>query len=110
VLAAGYSAILLGTLMRQNLPDGVREGTTRLLSAPMLRPVAILSYSLYLAHMAVIPAAKMASDALFPDRTAHIVAEFADFGAIYMILSVLLAGILHFTVEKPFLGLRDTRF
>ena len=110
VLATGFGAILLGTLLRQNRADGGNGGAIRLLAAPMLRPVAILSYSLYLAHMTVIPAAKLVSESLFRDGDASSAAEFAVFVAIYLILSVLMAGLLHFAVEKPFLRLRDARF
>ena len=74
---------------------------------------SLLMYSLVnsrWSEMTVIPAAKMATDALIRDGYAHNAAEFAIFCAIYLILSVILAGILHFAVEKPFLRLRDTRF
>ena len=34
-----------------------RRGAVRMLGAPVLQPVTILSYGLYLVHMTVIPAA-----------------------------------------------------
>ena len=65
VLAAGFGAILLGELLRHDRvaggagsvggPDGIPD---RLLSLPVLRPVAVLSCSLYLVHMTTIPAAQ----------------------------------------------------
>ena len=76
----------------------------------MLQPVAVLSYSLYLAHMTVIPAAKMATEYLYGSERASFSPEFIIFLALYLILSILMAGILHFAVEKPFLRLRDARF
>jgi peptidoglycan/LPS O-acetylase OafA/YrhL len=64
VLAAGFGAILLGVLLRHDRvaagagsvggPDGIPD---QLLSLPVLRPVAVLSYSLCLVHMTKIPAA-----------------------------------------------------
>jgi peptidoglycan/LPS O-acetylase OafA/YrhL len=110
VLAAGFGAILLGTLLIQNQPESGNRGAIRVLAAPMLRPIAILSYSLYLAHMTVIPAAKLASNAIFDNGTTNNGFEFIIFSAFYLIFSLLLAGFLYFAVEKPFLRLRDAKF
>lgn len=113
VLAAGFAAILLGVLLRQGQPQN-QNGMTRLLAAPVLRPIAILSYSLYLTHMTMIPAAilaaKSASIHLFRTGSENTAAEFALFVPIYLILSVVAALILHFAVEKPFLRLRNAQF
>lgn len=108
VLAAGFGAILLGALLRQEAnADGQVD---RLLAQPRLRPVAILSYSLYLVHMTAIPAAQLATNILIGDNTEDIAAHFVVFVPIYLSLSVFGAFILYFAVEKPFLMLRDARF
>jgi len=108
VLAAGFGAILLGALLRQ---EGNADGRVdRLLAQPGLRPFAILSYSLYLVHMTAIPAAQIATKVILGDDTGNMAAHFAVFVPIYLGLSVLGGFILYFAVEKPFLMLRDARF
>jgi peptidoglycan/LPS O-acetylase OafA/YrhL len=103
-------AILLGTLLLQSGADGENRGALRLLATPMLRPVAVLSYSLYLAHMTVIPAANMANKYLYDSERASFCTKFIIFVTFYTILSILMARRLHFAVEKSFLRLRNARF
>lgn len=109
VLALGFGAVLLGVLRAQYRPDHARSAVVCTLSAPILRPVAILSYSLYLIHMTVIPAARAAANTLFGIIPGNIGQEFAVFLPIYVGFSVIGALFLHFAVEKPFLSLRDRR-
>ena len=106
VLAAGFAALLLGLLLRRGRPGGAAG----FFNAPVLRPVAVLSYSLYLVHMTVIPAAKLAATGLVGPVSTNSAAEFAVFVPVYLILSVLAALILYSAVEKPFLRLREARF
>jgi peptidoglycan/LPS O-acetylase OafA/YrhL len=120
VLAAGFGAILLGVLLRHDRGTGVTGVTgsaagadgipERLLSLPVLRPVAVLSYSLYLVHMTMIPASQTLTRALLGVEAGNMSASFAVFVPIYLILSVLGALILYCAVEKPFLMLRDAKF
>lgn len=110
VLALAFGAILLGALLMQAQPGGARHGVIRLLAAPTLGPVAALSYSLYLVHMTVIPAARMISNDLVPAGLADHAVEFAVFMPVYLVLSVIGALALHFAVEKPFLALRNRQF
>ena len=100
VLAAGFGAVVLGALM---LDKPERRGAAGLLGAPALRPVAILSYSLYLVHMTVIPAAFTLSEGLNTAIMGRSFPNICGFIGFYIGFSVLAALILHFAVEKPFL-------
>ena len=87
VLALGFGAMLLGVV--------AGGGPQQLMGADALVPVAKLSYSLYLVHMTVIPAAITASTTdKGPIFLAFLVyfAAFSSIGAIF----------LYFAVEKPF--------
>lgn len=117
VLAASFGAILLGVLLRHDRvaggagsPGGADGIPDRLLSLPVLRPVAVLSYSLYLVHMTTIPASRTLTQTLLGVDSGSMSASFAVFVPIYLILSVLGAVILYCAVEKPFLMLRDAKF
>ncbi|MEP0944664.1 MAG: acyltransferase [Rhizobiaceae bacterium] len=67
---------------------------------------ARLSYSLYLVHMALIPAAMV--PALLSGTQG--LALFAVFFAAFIALSLIASLALHFTVEKPFLQLKSRLF
>ena len=116
-LAAGFGAILLGVLLRHDRvaggagsvggPDGIPDQP---LSLPVLRPVAVLSYSLYLVHMTTIPAAQTLTKGILGVYSGSLDNNFTVFVPIYLILSVLGALILYRVVEKSFLMLRDAKF
>lgn len=108
VLATGFGAILLGALLRQDRKTGGYPD--RLLAHRALHPVAILSFSLYLVHMTVIPTAQALENRLTGGETGYLAVDFAVFVPIYLFLSVSGALILYFAVEKPFLMLRDGEF
>jgi len=95
------AAVVLRALMRGQ-PE--RRGAVRMLGAPVLQPVAILSYSLYLVHMTVIPAAFTTSKGLNMAIIGVSIPNICFFGVFYIGFSILAALILHFTVEKPFLA------
>jgi peptidoglycan/LPS O-acetylase OafA/YrhL len=109
VLAAGFGAILLGVLLRHDRvaggagsvggPDAIPD---QLLSFPVLRPVAVLSYSLCLVHMTTIPAAQTLKKGFLGVYSGDLADNFTVFVPIYLILSVLGALILYRVVEKSF--------
>ena len=103
VLAAGFGAVVLGALMRGQ-PE--LRGAVRMLGAPVLQPVAILSYSLYLVHMTVIPAAFTSSKGLNMAIIGVSIPNICSFVVFYIGFSILAALILHFAVEKSFLTWR----
>ena len=73
--------------------------TSKLKGTRLWRPIARLSYSLYLVHFPLIPLAMlMASTTGSP---------WIAFWAYYILLSFLAACLLHFAVEKPFLNLKS---
>ena len=77
-------------------------GPAVLFRTAVLRFFARISYSLYLVHLPLIPLAmSLASD--FSSKEV----AFGLFFPIFLLLSVAAALILHFTVEKPFLLLKD---
>lgn len=101
VLAAGFGAMLLGAL--------AGGGPQRVMGSKTLVPVARLSYSLYLVHMAIIPAAVYVTfGSVLPFGTGYS-AQFWVFLPIYAVFAVIGALILHFFVEKPVLEYRDRR-
>ncbi|MEP1208930.1 MAG: acyltransferase [Rhizobiaceae bacterium] len=67
---------------------------------------ARLSYSLYLVHMALIPAAMVPALLSGADG----LALFAIFFASFMVLSLAASLALHFTIEKPFLQIKSRLF
>ncbi|MBY5991772.1 acyltransferase family protein [Ferrimonas balearica] len=75
----------------------------RLLCSVPLRLISRLSFSLYLAHMLVIPL----SLALVPPQTLQGVTGWLGFLALYSLLSTALALALHLVVERPLLRVKD---
>ena len=93
LIALGFGGVLVGVLDREAAPGW--------LGARPLFVIAILSYTLYLVHMPLIPLATVVSitigGALQP----------AVFGTAVLVLSFIAALVIHFGVEKPFLILKE---
>ncbi|MCK5374067.1 MAG: acyltransferase [Alphaproteobacteria bacterium] len=68
----------------------------------ILRYFALISYSLYLGHLFVIPLHGTLEDVLEPHFSSSVLCWLVVF-IIFMICSVTLAYILHRTIERPFL-------
>ncbi|NRB32153.1 MAG: acyltransferase [Rhizobiaceae bacterium] len=98
LLSIGFGLILLATALI-NPKSGWAASRFSLIGAR-------LSYSLYLVHMALIPAAMV--PALLSG--AQGVMLFAIFFAAFMALSLIASLALHFVVEKPFLQLKSRLF
>ena len=95
ILSIGFGMILLATALR-NSKTGWLTSYFSLIGAR-------LSYSLYLVHMAVIPAATVLT--IFFEVKG--LAFFATFCIIYLAMSVIMSLIIHFLIEKPFLQLKS---
>lgn len=98
MLSLGFGAILLATAL-MNPKSGWAASRFSLVGAR-------LSYSLYLVHMALIPAAMV--PALLSGAEGLLL--FAIFFASFMALSLIASLALHFAVEKPFLQLKSRLF
>lgn len=75
-----------------------------LLSNIYLRLISKLSYSLYICHMLIIPSALVAAEIIFLNFRIN---EAFIFCVFYIVFSFLLSIILHLTIEKPFLKLKE---
>ena len=73
-----------------------------MLGAPVLQPVAILSYSLYLVHMTVIPAAFTSSKGLNMAIIGVSIPNICMFFVFYIGISILAALILHSPSKSRF--------
>ncbi len=77
-------------------------GPARLFRSAILFFFARVSYSLYLVHLALVPVSLVLTREL-ADREP----EFVLFFPIYVLLSLVVALVLHYAVEKPFLIVKD---
>ena len=93
LIALGFGGVVLSVLDRQAEPGW--------LGARPLFIIAILSYTLYLVHMPLIPLATVLS-ITFGGAMQPLV-----FGITVLGLSFIAASIIHFGVEKPFLILKE---
>jgi peptidoglycan/LPS O-acetylase OafA/YrhL len=76
----------------------------------MWRPLATGSYTLYLTHMMVLPAAAaLATRSASLPEGATLAARWLAFLPWYVVLTVLSAYVLHRYVERPVLVWRDRR-
>ena len=83
-----------------------RRGAVRMLGAMVLQPVTILSYSLYLVHITVIPVAFTSSKGLNMAIIGVPIPNTCSFVVFYIGFAILPALILHFAVKKSFLTWR----
>ncbi len=92
VIAFSFAAITFGLLFG--------GGPGALFRSTVLFVTARISYSLYLIHMPLVPLSLVLADRLSPG-------SFSTFLAIFAVISVAAAMLLHFAVEKPFLIIKD---
>ncbi len=90
VIAGAFAAMQLGLLL-----GGGPRGFFDLFSLFFL---ARISYSLYLIHLPLLPLSMALAGADAP---------FSVFCAMFVVISVLAAVVIHYAVEKPFLILKD---
>lgn len=93
-------SLTFGGLLLSVASGGAKGG---LLRSKILLIVARISYPLYLIHITFVPLALALSGYTFGASPY----EFLRYLAIYSILSFAAAFVLHFSVEKPFLLLKD---
>ena len=90
IIAVLCGLLTIGAVMMGNAPAPCE---------PAVRMIARLSYSLYLVHYPLLPlCVAIARAGEFP---------LVSFWIIYLAVSVAVACLLHFSVEKPFLLLKD---
>jgi peptidoglycan/LPS O-acetylase OafA/YrhL len=75
-------------------------GPRALFRSTMLFVTARISYSLYLIHLPLVPLSLVLANTLAPG-------SFSIFAVLFIAISTAAAMILHFAVEKPFLGVKD---
>jgi peptidoglycan/LPS O-acetylase OafA/YrhL len=75
-------------------------GPRALFRSTMLFVTARISYSLYLIHLPLVPLSLVLANTLAPG-------SFSIFVVLFIAISTAAAMILHFAVEKPFLGVKD---
>ena len=78
-----------------------------LLRTRWLRKLSVLSYSVYLLHLMLVPAALAIVDTVVQSEIMTPLELLAIFMPVFFALSLLAGAALHFTVEKPFLLVKD---
>lgn len=100
IVAISFGGLLLSVCLGKTPID-------RFLRVRWLRIIAVLSYSIYLIHLMLAPLAGALSSALLPAGSHSPWVQFLAFLPVFVGLSVAVAMVLHFIVEKPFLLLKD---
>lgn len=104
VVIAAVSAAFGGLLLAVSCGQTPING---LLRSRWLRIMAILSYSLYLMHMMLIPLSRSLAQRILSADSATPLETFLVFLPIFFMISLVAALLLHYAVEKPFLLLKD---
>jgi peptidoglycan/LPS O-acetylase OafA/YrhL len=101
LLSISAGALLLGLILK--------GGPGQIFRSRPLLVLSRLAYSLYLVHLALLPAVQAFSDSLpFFDGLSR-GAQFLVFLPSYLLTATAAALVLHYGVEKPFLLLREHR-
>lgn len=99
VLAAGFGAVLLGSVLLSGSPF------LAVLRSRVLFFFSKLSYVLYLSHMTVIEPVRAAMAPLLSGISPG--SQYLLFLPIYLVAAVAVSLALHYLIEKPFLILKD---
>ena len=99
VLDSNVQPLILSTLFGAMVLCCLFLKSSKLKGTRIWRPIARLSYSLYLVHFPLIPLAMVIASTTGSPWIA--------FWGYYILLSFLAASLLHFAVEKPFLNLKS---
>jgi len=95
ILSITFAGILLGAIFGGS--------PKKILGAALLRVIARISYPLYLIHIPLLPLSLALSGFQIGDGGL----AFCQFLAVFFTLSGMAALFLHFSIEKPFLLLKD---
>ena len=101
LIALGMGCTLLGTLLG--------GGPIQLLKKDWLCFFSKISYSLYLIHLPLVPLTNFLLTQIFPVSDFSPLQQFLIFLSFYNALSIFAALFLHYTVEKPFLLVKDRK-
>lgn len=80
---------------------------SRFLRTMWLRILSVLSYSVYLVHLMLVPLALVITAKLFAVESFGALAYFLLFLPVFSLMSLIVGALLHFGIEKPFLILKD---
>jgi peptidoglycan/LPS O-acetylase OafA/YrhL len=100
VIALAFGGLLLSSILGQSW-------ISEALRSVWLRAMSTISYSVYLMHLMFVPLALDLVRRFFPAFEAQAGLHFLAFTPVFLALSVAAGLALHFTVEKPFLILKD---
>jgi peptidoglycan/LPS O-acetylase OafA/YrhL len=95
-----FGALLLSVCIGETPVNAV-------LRSMWLRILSVLSYSVYLVHMMLVPLALEVTSRVYSGESASALVHFLVFLPVFIILSLFVGALLHFSVEKPFLILKD---
>lgn len=101
IVSFAFGGVLFAVICGRTFLNGLLESAA-------LRAISTLSYSIYLVHMMFVPLSLGIVDALL-GNSADVNAVFylGIFAVVFCTLSFAAGAVLHFTVEKPFLLLKD---
>jgi len=100
IISIGFGGLLLSVCIGETI-------ISRLLRTVWLRVLSVLAYSLYLVHLMLVPLALKVTAQLFGTAVSHPLLHFLLFLPIFVSMALVASALLHFTVEKPFLILKD---
>lgn len=100
LLAVGFGAVLLSLVANPDLYGRVFQSNTLFFFSK-------ISYSLYLVHMLFVAGTMDLLNSTIALRSMPVAQQFLIFFPVYCVFSILAALALHYTVEKPFLILKD---
>jgi peptidoglycan/LPS O-acetylase OafA/YrhL len=100
VVSIAFGGVLLSVSCGDTLING-------LLRSRWLRKLSVLSYSVYLLHLMLVPLSLALLGMMVDSDSLSPLALLTAFAPLFFALSLVAGAVLHFTVEKPFLLLKD---
>ena len=100
LVAVAFGMLLLGAITRTEQP-------CRPLRSTWLRGLSTVSYSVYLLHMMLVPVAMVIARQIANNVDLSALQLFLLFAPVFAALSLATGYLLHLSVEKPFLLLKD---
>jgi peptidoglycan/LPS O-acetylase OafA/YrhL len=100
IVSIAFGGILLSVSCGHTLING-------LLRNRWLRKLSVLSYSVYLLHLMLVPLSLALLELVVDNESLSPLVLLSAFAPLFFVLSLTAGAALHFTVEKPFLLLKD---